>query len=105
MWRSMWTAPASVDSGWSGGLLFFFLFHFLVVDRGQVVERGVQPASVVEGLDGVEDGGARLGACAERAATEEVLGRRGEEALGDGVVVGGGAIRSRCRCRRRGSSR
>jgi hypothetical protein len=40
--------------------LFFFLFHFLVVDRRQIFERGVQPESVVEGLDGVEDGGARL---------------------------------------------
>jgi hypothetical protein len=71
--------------------LFFFLFHFLVVDRRQIFERGVQPASVVEGLDGVEDGRARLGACAELAATEEVLGQPGEETLGDGVVVGGGA--------------
>jgi len=27
-----WTAPASVDSGWSSSFLLFFFFHFLVVD-------------------------------------------------------------------------
>jgi hypothetical protein len=58
-----WTAPASVDSGCSGGLLFFF-FHLLVVDRRQVVERRVESDRVVEGLDVVEDGGSRFRAAA-----------------------------------------
>jgi hypothetical protein len=84
----MWTAPASVDSGWLGG---FFLFHLLVVDRRQVVERGVQSERVVEGLDVVEDCGAGFAAVEQGAATEQVLRQRGEEALGDGVVVGRGS--------------
>src|SRR5215210_1705082 len=46
---------------------------------------------VVEGLDVVEDGRPRFGAAAQAAASEQILGERGEEAVGDGVVVGRGA--------------
>ena len=68
-----WTAPASVDSGWLGGLLLF-LFHFLVVGRRQVVERGVEPERVVEGFDVVEDRSACLGAV-RRATAQQILGQ------------------------------
>ena len=47
----------------------------------------MQSEWVVEGLDVVEDGGACFGAAGESAAAEQVLRERGEEALGDGVVV------------------
>ena len=64
---STWSAPASVDSGWLGGFLLF-LVHFLVVDRREVVERGVQSERVVEALDVVEDGCASFGAAAKVSA-------------------------------------
>jgi hypothetical protein len=62
-----WTAPASMDSDWLGGLS---LFHLLVVDRRQVVERRVESERVVEGLDVVEDGGASFAAVEQGAATK-----------------------------------
>ena len=45
--------------------LLSFLVHFLVVDRREVVERGVQSEPVVEALDVVEDGCASFGAAAK----------------------------------------
>ena len=53
-----------MDSSGLGGLLFF-LFHFLVFDRREVVECRVESERVVEALDVVEDGGSSFGAAAK----------------------------------------
>src|SRR5690606_27066068 len=55
--------------------------------RAEVAERRVAPARVVEALDVVEDGGPGLGRIAEGMPIEQLALERGEEALGERVVV------------------
>src|SRR2546423_14205185 len=61
----------------------------LVVERGEVADRGVAPAAVVESLDEIEQRHARLALGLEAAAGDEVAFEGGGEALAHCVVVGG----------------
>jgi hypothetical protein len=59
----------------------------LEVQRGEHAERGVSADAVVERFDVVEDLAGELAACRPGTAMDELFLERGEEALGDGVVV------------------
>ena len=59
-----------------------------VVDRRQVVERGVTTARIVEALDEGEHGAAGFRLGLEATAIKELAFEGGEEALAHGVVIG-----------------
>src|SRR5688572_25183667 len=69
----------------------------LVIDWGEHPEGGVAAPAVVERLDVLEHRGLELEPRWPAAAVDELLLERGEEGLGDGVVVGvaAGAHRDR----------
>src|SRR5262249_31753152 len=60
----------------------------LVVERGEVADRGVAPAAIVEPLDELEERQAGLCLCLEATAGEELAFECGEEAFAHRVVVG-----------------
>jgi hypothetical protein len=61
---------------------------WLVLGRGDHAECGVAALAVVERLDVVEHGGLELEPRRPAAAVDELFLERGEERLGDRVVVG-----------------
>src|SRR6516225_471556 len=60
----------------------------LVVDRGEIPDRGMTTARVVEALDEFEHRDPCLGLRLEPAPVEKLAFQRGEEALAHGIVVG-----------------
>jgi hypothetical protein len=76
-----------VAVGVAGGVVGF------VLERGAHPQRRVQPGRVVEGFDELEDRRAQLGAghpsSLRGVVEQQLLGQRGEERLGDGIVKAG----------------
>src|SRR6516162_11139596 len=60
----------------------------LVVIRGEIPDRGMTTARVIEALDEFEHRDPRLGLRLEPAPVEKLAFQRGEEALAHGIVVG-----------------
>ena len=54
------------------GIDRLLLVATLVVDWGEIAERGVAPARIVEALDELEDGNARFGLRLEPAPVEKL---------------------------------
>src|SRR6476469_9073216 len=59
----------------------------LVLRWREIPERGVSASAIEEDLDVLEDLRAQFGLGGPAVAVDELLLKRGEEALGDGVVV------------------
>src|SRR5262249_17750022 len=60
----------------------------LVVDRGEIPDRRMTPARVIETLDKLEHRDPRFGLRLEPAPIEKLTFQRGEEALAHSIVVG-----------------
>src|SRR5215218_1737616 len=95
-------APVRTTRGYLGRWLFDLdgcdcFVGLLVLSRGDHAERGVAALAVVERLDVLEHRGLELEPGRPSAAVDELLLERGEERLGDRVVVGvaAGAHRDR----------
>ena len=59
----------------------------LVVDRGEVSDRGMAAAWIVEALDEFEDRTTRFGLCLEPTSIEQLAFEGCEETLAHGVVI------------------
>ncbi len=59
----------------------------LVVDRGEVSDRGMAAAWIVEAFDELEDRTTRFGLCREPTPIEQLALEGCEETLAHGVVV------------------
>jgi hypothetical protein len=63
------------------------MMTLLIIDRGEISDRGVSAARIVEAFDELESGASRLTLCLESAAIEQLAFEGCEETLAHGVVI------------------